>query len=319
MSLVSRTDALAVRQSIKKSNSYYGSIASAFYVMMNNFHSLDNVWDDYEIEKLLLKQQQLEVEGIKNREPKRTDIVMFNPSSAGKCPRELFYKNTTVVPEGLNLYPYNKRWSSNGTAVHSRIQRDLLYAQKYLKDNPFKVAYAYDVLGKYCKYDRCMLPAWENNIFTTREFNHNGQHFAIRGMADGFLWFEDKLVNLEIKTKSTTVAAVGTYKMKEPMEHHVMQCICYSLLFHEDPYEDRVDTSVLFYESLAKDNWSKGAEARPDIRAFQVNVTKEMRVELLDKFALVVDCINKGVPPYADTSKCLFCPYKETCGEGEQC
>ena len=162
-----------------------------------------------------------------------------------------------------------------------------------------------------------MLPAWENNIFTTREFNHNGQHFAIRGMADGFLWFEDKLVNLEIKTKSTTVAAVGTYKMKEPMEHHVMQCICYSLLFHEDPYEDRVDTSVLFYESLAKDNWSKGAEARPDIRAFQVNVTKEMRVELLDKFALVVDCINKGVPPFADTSKCLFCPYKETCGEGE--
>ena len=61
MSLVSRTDALAVRQSIKKSNSYYGSIASAFYVMMNNFHSLNNVWDDYEIEKLLLKQQQLKV------------------------------------------------------------------------------------------------------------------------------------------------------------------------------------------------------------------------------------------------------------------
>ena len=317
MSLVSRTDALAVRQSIKNSNSYYGSIASAFYVMMNNFHSLDNVWDDYGIERLLLKQQQLEVEGIKNREPKRTDIVIFNPSSAGKCPRELFYRNTTIVPEGLNLYPYNKRWSSNGTAVHSRIQRDLLYAEKLLKDNPFRVAKAKDVLGDRCRKDRANLPAWESNILNTVEFTHNGQHFGIRGMADGFLYYNSQLVNLEIKTKSTTVAAVGTYKMKEPMHHHVMQCICYSLLFDGDPYEDRTDVSILFYESLAKDEWSKGAEARPDIRAFQINVTKDMRIALLDKFAMVTECVSNGEVPIADTSKCLFCPYKSTCG-GEE-
>lgn len=316
MSLINRKAAQAVKQEAMVS--YTGRIASAFYCMMNNFHSLD-VYDDYMIEKLLLRQQELDVEGIKNREPRRTDIVTFNPSSAGKCPRELYFKNNGTEDNGLNLYPYNKRWSSNGTAVHSRIQRDLLYAEKYMEDNPFRVAQAYDVLGVRCKYKRCMLPAWENNIFTTKEYEHNEVKFVIRGMADGFLWYGDKLVNLEIKTKSTTVAAVGTYKMKEPMEHHVMQCVCYSLLFHEDPYEDRVDTSILFYESLAKDNWSKGADARPDIRAFQVNVTKEMRVELLDKFAMVVDCINRGVPPYADTSKCLFCPFKETCGEVEEC
>lgn len=316
MSLVNRKAAQAVKQEALVS--YTGRIASAFYCMMNSFHSLD-VYDDYMIEKLLLRQQELDVVGIKNREPRRTDIITFNPSSAGKCPRELYFKNNGTEDNGLNLYPYNKRWSSNGTAVHSRIQRDLLYAEKYLEDNPFRVAQAYDVLGAYCKYERCMLPAWENNIFTTKEFEHNGAKFAIRGMADGFLWYGEKLVNLEIKTKSTTVAAVGTYKMKEPMEHHVMQCVCYSLLFHEDPYEDRVDTSILFYESLAKDNWSKGADARPDIRAFQVNVTKEMRIELLDKFAMVVDCISKGNPPYADTSKCLFCPFKEACGEVGEC
>ena len=316
MSLVNRKDAQALKQEALKS--YTGVIASSFYHMMNEFHTL-NVFDDYEIEKILLRQQELDVEGIKNREPRRTDIVTFNPSSAGKCPKELYYKGLNIPEEGLNLYSYNRRWAANGTAVHARIQRDLLYAQKYLKDNPFTVAHAYDVLGKHCKYERIMLPAWENNIFTTKEFEHNGVTFCIRGMADGFLWYKDKLVNLEIKTKSTTIAAVGTYKMKEPMEHHVMQCVCYSLLFHEDPYEDRVDTSILFYESLAKDNWSKGAEARPDIRTFQIDVTKEMRVDLLDKFAMVVDCINKGIPPFADTSKCLFCPYKSACKEGEDC
>lgn len=315
MGLINRKEAMKVREEVLKSMTYQGRIATAFFYMMNDFHSLD-VYDNYKIESLLLEQTRLDIEGIKNRLPRRTDIVVFNPSSAGKCPRELFYKNSNIQEDGLNLFPYNKRWASNGTAVHSRIQRDLLYAQEYLQDCPFRVATAEELLGDDCKEERKGLPAWENNIFTTKEFEHKGVRFAIRGMSDGYLWHEDKLVNLEIKTKSTTVAAVGTYSMKEPMQHHVMQCICYSLLFMGDPYEDRTDTSVLFYESLAKDKWSSGADAKPDIRAFQINVTKEMRIKLLDKFAMVVDCINRGVPPFADTEHCLFCPYKGVC-EGE--
>lgn len=315
MSMVSRKEAMKVREEVLSGMRYSGRIASTFYCMINEFHSL-NVYDNYFIEKMLLKQLQLDVEGIKNRVPRRTDVVTFNPSSAGKCPRELYYKNINADEEGLNLFPYNKRWSSNGTAVHARIQRDLLYAQKAIPDNPFEVAKAQDLLGANVEPARRDLPAWESNIFTTKLFEHKGQRFAIRGMADGYLWFEGRLVNFEIKTKSTTVAAVGTYSMKEPMKHHVKQCICYSLLFMGDPYEDRVDTSILFYESLAKDKWSAGADAKPDIRVFQIDVTKEMRIELLDKFAMVVDSINKGVAPFADTEECLFCPYKGIC-EGE--
>lgn len=312
--LVNRKGAVAVKSEVASSLSYTGEIASAFYSMMNKYHSM-NVYDDYEIESVLLEQQQLDVEGIKNREPRRVDIVLYNPSSAGRCPRDLYYKAIGGEAEELNLYPYNKRWAENGTAVHGRIQRDLLYACKYVPDNPFAVAEAYDVVGKDAKEGRSGLPAWENNVFITREFEHNGQKFAIRGMADGFLWYKDKLVNLEIKTKSTTVAAVGTYKMKEPMHHHVMQCICYSILFRGDPYEDRTDTSILFYESLAKDGWTKGAEAKPDIRSFQINVTKEMRIKLMDKFAYVAKCVAEGTLPNSDTSECLFCTYKSLCGE----
>ena len=46
-------------QAVKKevSTNYTGRIATAFYCMMNNFHSLD-VFDDYEIEKLLLNSQE---------------------------------------------------------------------------------------------------------------------------------------------------------------------------------------------------------------------------------------------------------------------
>lgn len=312
MGLVNRKEAMKVREEVLKSMTYQGRIASAFFYMMNDFHSLD-VYDNYKIESLLLEQTRLDIEGIKNRLPRRTDIVVFNPSSAGKCPRELFYKNSNIQEDGLNLFPYNKRWASNGTAVHSRIQRDLLYAQEYLQDCPFRVATAGELLGDDCKEERKGLPAWENNIFTTKEFEHKGVKWGLRGMSDGYLWYDDRLINLEIKTKSTTVAAVGTYNMKEPMNSHVLQCVCYSILFMGDPYEDRVDTSIIFYESLAKDGWSKGAEAKPDIRAFQINVTKEMRLELMDKFSYVTKCINEGTVPCTDTSKCLFCPFKGVC------
>ena len=74
MGLVNRKAAQAVKKEV--STNYTGRIATAFYCMMNNFHSLD-VFDDYEIEKLLLKQQELDTEDIKNREPRRTDIVTF--------------------------------------------------------------------------------------------------------------------------------------------------------------------------------------------------------------------------------------------------
>ena len=317
MSLVSREGAAAVRKAVH-TEKVNNKIASAFYCMMNEFHSLETVWSDYNIEKLLLEQQTLDIEAIKNRVPRRTDMVLFNPSAAGKCPRELFYKNTTIQPDGLNLFPYNRRWADNGTAVHARIQRDLLYAQKLLPSNPFRVMTAGELLGDLVNPNRAELPAWENNVLITKEFCHNGAVFAIRGMCDGYLWYKGKPINLEIKTKSTTVAAVGTYSMKEPMHSHVMQCICYSILFRGDPYEDRVDTSIIYYESLAKDAWTKGAEARPDTRAFQINVTKEMRIQLLDKFAMVVHHVETGEIPYADTSKCQFCPYKSTCeGMGE--
>ena len=316
--LIDRKAAKSVGDEVRSGQGYNGRIATDFYNMINEYHRL-NLYDDYQIEKTLLRQQELDVEGIKNREPRRTDVVLFNPSSAGKCPRDLYYRSIGTPEDGLLLAPYNKRWSENGTAVHARIQRDLLYASIYVPDNPFNVALAGELLGPNCKPNRRNLPAWENNVLYTKEFTHNGYTFAIRGMCDGYLWYGGKLVNLEIKTKSTTIAAVGSYKMKEPMPSHVMQCICYSLLFMGNPYENRVDTSVIFYESLAKDEWSKGEDARTDIRTFQVNVTKEDRVALLDKFADVVRCKEIGLPPEADTEKCLFCKYKDTCREGITC
>ena len=84
-----------------------------------------------------------------------------------------------------------------------------------------------------------------------------------------------------------------------------------------NPYENRTDVSILYYESLAKDGWTKGAEARSDIRTFQVNVDKEMRVELLDKFSNVTRSIREKQIPVSEPESCLFCNYKNSCSEVE--
>lgn len=67
------------------------------------------------------------------------------------------------------------------------------------------------------------------------------------------------------------------------------------------------------YESLAKDNWNKGADAKPDFRTFYYKVTDEDRQELLNKLANVAKSVKENLVPAADFDKCLFCPYKTIC------
>ena len=314
MSLVSKKGAKRVKDSFLGQGVEDDKLAKEFYNQVNDYHNMDKVWDDPKLEQVLLRQKEWEVASITKKPSYDTKMVRFNPSGASKCERELFFKLTGVDPDLSELFPYHKRWLRNAEAVHQAMQRDLLYMGKKLDCPLFKVAQVRDVLGEV-EEEKATLPAWEQNLLTAKEFTHNGETFLINGMMDGVLKYtpEDKLVGFEFKTKSTTIATVGTFKMKGVQDSHRSQCICYSCLFFGDPYEDRTDNFVVMYESLAKDGWTKGAEAREDFRTFQVNVTKEDRMVLLDKFATVTKMVRENELPKADTEKCFFCPYKEHC------
>lgn len=296
-------------------NKYSIEIIEAF----NKFHAM-NIYDDYSIEQDILAQDALDIELIKTREPKDPNLILFNPSGASKCPRELFYKLVKMEEDKSGNVPFQKRWTRNSTAVHKAIQRDLLYMDKYLSNYHFRVARAEELPSIEIDPSRFTLPAWENNILTTKMFSYGGYTFAIRGMMDGNLIYkpEKKLIGFEIKTKSTTIASVGDYKLRTPMDSHIEQCVCYSLLFRGDPLDiNRVDTFIIFYESVAKDQWSKGKDARPDLKAFEVHVNYEDRIRLLDKFATVCEYVANGEIPVGNFDKCLFCGYKNICqGEG---
>lgn len=296
-SLVSKSKALSEKTEYLGCDSVDDTLARVLYDQFQEFHSHDRVPDSKHLEEILLKQKEHDLEMIGSR-PTYPDLPKFNPSGASKCEFELYKAaNKEEIPR-LVLEPYNKRWTRNATAIHDTTQRDLLYMQKVL-DNPRLTV---EMLESG-------LPAWERNILKWEKFNHNGQEFILNGMCDGLLTDNEtgERIGFEFKTKSTTIAAVGDYKMKGVQDGHRMQAVCYSILFFGDPYEDRTDKIIFMYESLAKDWWHKGAEARSDIRTFQVEITLQDRMKVLDKFASVVAMTE---PPEHDCDN-FFCPFKE--------
>lgn len=273
-------------------------LSGALYNQMNELHTKD-FYNDYDIESLLLKQKQHDLEQIKNFRRLPEGLMVFSPSSASACGRGLFFKSNKEVKDEVQRFPFQRRWTRNSSAVHEAVQRDLLYSEKILNNPVFKVHRLENGL-----------PAWEQNIKTVKEIEHNGVKFALNGMCDGILEYQPdgSKVLFEFKTKSTTIATVGTFKMKGVQDEHRIQAVAYSIMFG-------VDEVIFMYESVAKDNWNKGEEARVDIRTFYVHITQEDRNALLDRLSEIAKQYYKNILPKKETDKCFFCVYKEACGK----
>ena len=272
-------------------------LEGAILSQIDALHSLD-FYPKKAVELRLLQDEFDNLERTRDDVGYEKGLICFSPSSVSKCPRELFFKAKRAKKDDTTAYPFQRRQMRNGTAVHRATQRDLVYSEFLLKEPAFMVDRTPE--GKY---------AWEQNIATIKTITHNGVTFQMYGMMDGKLVYvkDGSKVGLEFKTKSTTIASVGTFKMREAMPSHKLQCTAYSVLFGLSEY-------LIVYESLAKDSWNKGADAKPDMRAFYIEVTEADRVALLDFLADTARSFYAGELPHGDGEKCLFCPYKTLCG-----
>lgn len=298
MSLYSREKAQTLRRRVLEGGSERGQrLAGGLWNQFNELHSLD-YFDRKDVEELLLAEKRHDIETMDFYKNLPKGVVTFSPSGAGKCPRELYYKAVKEVKDEIQKYPYQRRWTRNSTAVHGAVQRDLLYSEVVLPNPTFTVA----------RMKATGLPAWESNLKTVKTVEHKGVKFAIYGMMDGVLVYQPDgtRIGFEFKTKSTTIGTVGHYKMKDAGADHKTQCTAYSLLFGLDEF-------IITYESVAKDGWNKGEEAKPDLRTFYHKVTEEDRQELLDKWADVAKRVYEKNIPAPDKEKCIFCPYKTAC------
>lgn len=296
-SLFSRQGAERLKKRVIEGGSERGQrLAGALYNQFNDLHKID-FYPDYEIESLLLEQKKKDLEMIKDYQKLPEGLISFSPSSASACARGLVFKANKEEKDELIKYPFQRRWTRNSSAVHEAVQRDLLYSEKVLENPVFKVH----------RLDSG-LPAWEQNIKTAKVIEHNGVKFVLNGMCDGILvnQIDGSKVLFEFKTKSTTIGAVGTYKLKGVQEEHRIQAIAYSIMFG-------IDECIFTYESVAKDGWTKGEEAKVDLRTFYVKITEEDRQQLLDRLSDIAKDYYMDYIPEKEENKCFFCQYKTAC------
>lgn len=299
--LFNRQGAEALRKRTVSNESERGvRLAGGLFHQLNALHS-SNYFPDLKIETLLLEQKKQDLKGIGTPPPLNKDLVYFTPSGASKCARELYYKAFKMQKDEIQQFAYQKRWTRNASAVHEAVQTDLLYCEKNLDDM--------DLMFRVKRLDNG-LPAWEQNIKRAKVFRHNNQTFQIYGMCDGILTYlpDGSDILFEFKTKSTTIGAVGNFKLKEPAHDHRMQSTAYSLMFG-------IDEVIFMYESLAKDGWLKGAEAKTDLRTFYHKISEEDKQALLDRFSEVANMIYNNILPDKEPQKCMFCPYKTICAQ----
>lgn len=298
MSLVKTVDREELSK-INSGNEIENAIKSHF-----NMINADSYFPKKEVEEILLRQKQFELWRMEKENRFRTPegLIKFTPSSASKAKRDLFYKALKVPEDESENAPFNNRWTRNSTAIHEAVQRDLLYAP-YLLDNPLFTVQMVE------KEDFGVLPAWEKNIETYKEYEHKGKKFVISGMMDGILTYEKTGESIGFEFKTKTNDAWQVHNLKKPSPNHVQQCVAYSLVF-ETPDGKPLNDYLITYEAIPKDKWLAGASALNDLKAFHVHVSDRQKTNLLNKFAEVVGYVETGELPPLEKSKILFSPYK---------
>lgn len=236
-------------------------------------------------------------------------IPYFSPSSANSDQRELYEKVRGAKKDKRVTPPHQGRWTRLGTAIGDVIQRDVLFAEKH-----FEKATGAIPRFRFERNDRGE-PMFEDFAKKAKLITHNRMAFSLYGTCDGIMEYvtedgEILRVGLEIKSKQTTSAQTSEYSTRNgPKEDHVKQTVCYSLMYDVDLY-------VILYVNASKKAWEMSSEdyaKNPDIKAFGVAITEEMRTEVLDAFADVIAAVEAGTPPPLDIDRWTFNSFKTAC------
>ncbi|AMQ66719.1 CRISPR/Cas system associated [Bacillus phage Mgbh1] len=275
-------------------------LAKEFIDYLDEFHSYaeprDNkldVWLHNSYAKVLSKRKDVD-----------WNALYFAPSAAGKDPRELYVKAKKARRDNRRLKPHHRRRMSQGTAIGDWLQRELLLAERHFKKLTGKEPrFVFERVNGY--------PAFEDFVYKQHFMEWRGESFSIAGTTDGIMVDQvtGKRFGLEIKTKSDTPSKTSLSAMKEPSFSHVRQCVSYSEMYD-------LDTFIIVYVNTAKKPYNATDEEirkTPDVRAFEVKVTDDLRAEVFDYLSGIAKAVRLGDPPELDLGKWEFNDFKEAC------
>lgn len=276
------------------------NLAQDFLDYINDWHTYNQPYDD-DLDVWLHEEYAKTI-----RKGKDVDwrSVYFSPSSAGNSARELYVKARKKRRDQQRFKPHQRRWMSLGTAVGDWFQRELLLAERHYKK----------FSGKEPIFSIGLVngqPAFEDFVFKQHKMTWNGEDFSLLGTTDGIMIDRrtGEKVGLEIKSKQETPSKTSLSAMKEADPKHVKQCVSYGEMYG-------IDRFIIVYVNTAKKKWfadDTELEKTPDIRAFEIRITDEMREEVFGYFADIVRRVRKNDPPKLDLEEWRFNGYKRAC------
>lgn len=275
------------------------SLAQAFLDQMNDWHTYSEPYDT-PLDQWL---HQSYAEELKKGNKINWTERYFSPSSADKTATELFAKAKRFKKDEIRWKPHQRRYMSLGTAIGDWLQRDILLCERhYEKLSGNKPRFTMGLIdGK---------PAFEDFVKTSHPMEWDGQKFNINGTCDGILIDNEtgEKVLLEVKSKQSTPAKTSLFSMKKAEDKHVKQTVCYGSMYG-------VDKAIIVYVNGAKEGWFADDEKlrkTPDLRAFDVEITDDLREEVFGHFADVCRIIDSDRMPIPDLREWEFSEYKDS-------
>lgn len=279
-------------------------IARKFTEYLNEFHNYEQPFDD-ELDAWLYEKY---ANRLYRKQYFNFKQPYFSPSSANSCERELYMKLIKQRRDVDKVQPHQRRWTSIGTAIGDAMQREILLAERHYKRLTGK-----DPLFIFERTQHNE-PFFEDFVKRMYPVVYNGKTFNLFGTCDGVMLFtlpngNQIRVGLEIKSKQGSYSSTGYFSMKEAKEDHVKQCACYAEMYNLDYY-------IILYVNGSKKGWEmdeEDVEKYPDIRAFGIHVTQEIKDKVFTKFTNILEAVEKQEPPKLDVYKFLFNKYKKAC------
>lgn len=168
------------------------------------------------------------------------------------------------------------RWQAIGTQIGDMWQRQILAAEHWTGKGKAQVDFRFE--RKAFGYE--WFPYFEE---FAREY-HEIDGVPVWGTCDGILVYDGEdiqpkehnvkatlRIGFEVKSKQTTNASTGTYKMKTYEEKHRQQILTYALMYNLDYY-------FILYQNCSKKGWTQDEETKtkyPDVRVFGIYISPE--------------------------------------------
>ena len=276
------------------------NLAQDFLDYINDWHTYNQPYDD-ELDAWLHEEYAKVIRKGKNVDWRS---IYFSPSSAGNSARELYVKAKKKKRDNQRFKPHQRRWMSLGTAVGDWFQREILLAERHYKKFSGK-----DPVFTFGLVDG--KPAFEDFVFKQHKMSWGGEEFSLMGTTDGIMIDRrtGEKIGLEIKSKQETPSKTSLSAMKEADAKHIKQCVSYGEMYG-------IDRFIVVYVNTAKKKWfadDTELEKTPDIRAFEIRITDEMRQEVFGYFVDIVRRVRENDPPKLDLMEWRFNGYKRAC------